>query len=185
MADKKTKKASRVAATKNAAAKKTATITAGKAVKKREKKASPPALPARKTAKKAAAKKTAKNKVAKKVVAKKRSPKKDEECFLTTACVNYYSLADDSYELATLRTFRDQYMLRSSEGKALVTEYYRIAPLIVSKIKKDKEHQKVYRYIYQRIQKACAEIEQKQNAIAQQTYTALVAHLSKKYSLPF
>lgn len=182
MADKKPKKVSRVAAAKNTAAKKAAQ-PAGKAIKKKVKKAATPALPVRKTGKKAAVKKTAKSKAAKKAVVKKRASKKDEECFLTTACVNYYSLADDSYELTTLRTFRDQYMLRSREGKVLVTEYYRIAPLIVSKIKKDKEHQKVYQYIYQRIQKACAEIEQKQNAIAQQTYTALVAHLSKKYSL--
>ena len=176
MGEKKTKKASRPAVAKKTAPKKTIKKAPGKANSTAKKASKPVAT------KKAAVKKTVKKKATKPVV-KKRASKKDEECFLTTACVNYYALADDAYELTTLRAFRDQYMLKRHEGKALVKQYYRVAPLIVSLIKKDKAHRRVYQYIYQCIQKACAEIEQRQYAIAQQTYTALVTHLSEKYSI--
>jgi hypothetical protein len=141
------------------------------------------------TPKKAVAKKVIlKKKPAKSVkpVTKKRSSKKtkdDEECFLTTACVSYYSLPDNGYELSTLRLFRDNHMLKNTKGKKLVKQYYSVAPRIVSMINKDKNRKGVYQYVYHSIQKACLEIEQKKYRLAQQTYIALVNHLSKKYRI--
>lgn len=137
--------------------------------------------------KKAVAKTPLKKKALKKVtpVTKKapKKPKDDEECFLTTACVNYYSLPDDGYELSTLRSFRDKHMLKTTKGKRLVKNYYSVAPRIVSMINKDKERKGVYQYVYHSIQKACSEIELKKYKVAQQTYIALVNHLSKKYRI--
>src|ERR1700741_227015 len=60
--------------------------------------------------------------------------KKDDNCFITTACVNYYGLDDDCYQLETLRKFRDNFLLKSPKDKKLVEQYYILAPTIVSKI---------------------------------------------------
>jgi hypothetical protein len=178
------KKAAKKVAVKKAVSKKKVISTRAVTKKVAAKKAPLKSAATKKTtAKKAAVKKkvTAPEKTKNKRASKKT--KDDEECFLTTACVRYYSLSDDAYELMTLRTFRDNYMLKSAEGKILVKQYYSIAPLIVSRIKKDKEHRSVYQYIYHCIQKACSEIEQQHYRIAQQTYMALVNHLSEKYKL--
>ncbi len=154
-----TKKASRPGVTKKAAKKKTVKKTVSKPA------AAKKTLSTRKTGKKPPYKK----------------PKKDEECFLTTACVNYYGLADDSYELKTLRSFRDTYMAIKTKGKALIKHYYNIAPTLVALINKDKEHKTVYQSVFTVIQKACTEIEQKRFAKAQNTYVSLVRGLQERY----
>ena len=74
-------------------------------------------------------------------------------------------------------------MMKNAKGRKLVKHYYSIAPKIVSMINKDKEHKGVYQYVYHSIQKACSEIELKKYRVAQQTYIALVNHLSKKYKV--
>jgi acyl-CoA-binding protein len=191
-----TKKASQAATKK--AAKKTSKASATKqasprpVVTKVTKKAPAKKSQATAAAKKATAKKPVKKKAVKgqkpsrPVVTKKSSSRKtkdDEECFLTTACVSYYSLPDDGYELSTLRSFRDKHMLKTAKGKQLVKNYYSVAPRIVSMINKDKERKGVYQYVYHSIQKACSEIELKKYKVAQQTYIALVNHLSKKYRI--
>ncbi|WP_198677928.1 CFI-box-CTERM domain-containing protein [Aliidiomarina shirensis] len=58
----------------------------------------------------------------------------DDDCFLTTAATACIGLADDCWELETLREFRDQHLLRTAAGTDLVREYYEIAPDIVSRI---------------------------------------------------
>jgi hypothetical protein len=49
-------------------------------------------------------------------------------CFLTTACTAARGLADDCTELAALRKVRDSYLMHSEHGRALVADYYRLAP---------------------------------------------------------
>ena len=58
----------------------------------------------------------------------------DQNCFLTTACVRALGLPDNCHELTVLRNFRDNYLMRSTSGRAAVEHYYRIAPEIVSAI---------------------------------------------------
>ena len=55
-------------------------------------------------------------------------------CFLTTACCEVVGLADDCFELATLRRFRDEVMMESADGRADVARYYAEAPVIVAAI---------------------------------------------------
>jgi hypothetical protein len=110
-----------------------------------------------------------------------KKPKKDEECFLTTACVTYYDLPDNAYELTTLRSFRDTYMATKPKGKQLIAHYYTIAPTLVVFINKDKDRKTIYASIFTVIQKACAEIEKKHFVKAQNTYLALVKNLQEKY----
>ena len=56
------------------------------------------------------------------------------ECFLTTACVNHKGLADDCFELESLRWLRDSVVRKQNDGDALIKEYYRIGPAIVEAI---------------------------------------------------
>ena len=55
-------------------------------------------------------------------------------CFLTTAVVELRGEPDGGPTLTALRAFRDGYMTRSAERRALVEEYYAIAPMIVAAI---------------------------------------------------
>ena len=55
-------------------------------------------------------------------------------CFLTTAVVELRGEADGGPTLTALRAFRDGYMTRTAERRALVAEYYAIAPKIVAAI---------------------------------------------------
>ena len=55
-------------------------------------------------------------------------------CFLTTAVVELRGEADGGPALTALRAFRDGYMARTAERRALVEEYYAVAPMIVAAI---------------------------------------------------
>ena len=58
-------------------------------------------------------------------------------CFLTTAVVERRGEPDDGPTLRLLREFRDGYMMRTPERRALVEEYYAIAPELVAAIPAD------------------------------------------------
>ena len=58
-------------------------------------------------------------------------------CFLTTAVVELRGEADDGPTLTTLREFRDGWLAETKEGRALIAEYYVLAPRIVSAIPED------------------------------------------------
>jgi hypothetical protein len=81
---------------------------------------------------KAAAMVKAMKKLAKDQAAEKCTP--ISECFLTTAAVNTVGLADDCWELATLRAFRDGPLQAMPGGAALSAGYYDRAPGIVRAI---------------------------------------------------
>ena len=57
------------------------------------------------------------------------------DCFLTTAIVERRGIeADGGPTLTALRRFRDGYMMKTSKRRALVAEYYEIAPRIAAAI---------------------------------------------------
>jgi hypothetical protein len=137
-----------------------------------------------KTAKAATKKKAAVKKVAKKAPAKKVKKKGETlMCFLTTACVRYYGLADNGYELKTLRRYRDQFLLSSQAGKVLVQEYYDLSPALVKKIERDRDKKTVYAYIYKQVLCACQKIEANHFLVAQKVYTDMVKTLLQRYSM--
>lgn len=55
-------------------------------------------------------------------------------CYLTTAAVDTVGLADDCWELQTLRRFRDNFLVLSSGGRALIATYYACAPELVRRV---------------------------------------------------
>lgn len=98
-------------------------------------------------------------------------------CFITTAVCKELQLADDCYELVTLRDFRDSYMLANAEGKELVEEYYATAPSIVAALGSSRDpnvRTAIYRdFNINFIKPAILAIEAKDYPAAQRIYTAL------------
>ena len=79
-------------------------------------------------------------------------------CYLTSACTYAKGLADDCYELETLRKYRDTWLRKTEEGEKLVRKYYEIAPKIVSAINERTDSKAVYEMIYNRMVKPCVEL---------------------------
>ena len=77
-------------------------------------------------------------------------------CFLTTACVQHAGLPDNCVELETMRSFRDNFILRLPEGSALVAEYYRTAPGIVRRISGVEERNAVLQHLLSKVREAVA-----------------------------
>lgn len=98
----------------------------------------------------------------------------DSSCFLTTACVAYMKKPDDCEELTVLRSFRDGYMLTNKEGKALVDEYYTIAPVIVEKLMASEHADAYFKDIYQTILKCVQLIKSGENEQAIDVYKQMV-----------
>jgi hypothetical protein len=134
---------------------------------------------------KKAAPKTSKKvsaKGSKKTSKKKAKGKKELMCFLTTACVRYFGLPDNCEQLTILRNYRDTYLGASDEGRELVEEYYRIAPVLVRKINKDSKRAGIYTYIYDVIRRSCDFIGLNDYQGAEKAYRAMVHNLSARYN---
>ena len=67
--------------------------------------------------------------------------RKGSFCFITTAVCEGLGKPDDCYELTTLRNYRDTWLSKIEGGMALIEEYYKIAPLIVSQIQKSDRYE--------------------------------------------
>lgn len=101
--------------------------------------------------------------------------KPGSQCFITTAVCKAANLPDDTWQLMKLRTFRDEYLLSTAEGKALVKEYYRIAPAIVELIDALPTARSIYNYLNNNfIVLALSKISTGDFAGAQGVYTAMV-----------
>jgi len=96
-------------------------------------------------------------------------------CFLTTAACEYQCLPDDCYELQTLRSFRDNILMPNLGGKALVHEYYQVAPGLVSLL----DDASVADLVWEQIQKTVGFIENNRNEDAKKCYTNMVNPLKK------
>lgn len=103
-------------------------------------------------------------------------------CYITTAVCESQGKADDCYELELLRDYRDQYLLSTPEGEALVEEYYNIAPTIVSRIARSKAPRQVYEEIWQNYLSPCVRlIEEGQREACRERYMAMVYDLKGRY----
>lgn len=77
-----------------------------------------------------------------------RIPSAGAPCFFTTATCGAVGLPDECFELRTLRQFRDMNLMRSADGRALVAEYYRIAPALVAAIDARADARRVWIGLY-------------------------------------
>ena len=72
-----------------------------------------------------------------------------EGCFITSACCETLGLADDCFELRTLRRYRDEVLVRRPSGRQEIEAYYRLAPLILAHLPHETREQRL-RAIYAR-----------------------------------
>ena len=100
-------------------------------------------------------------------------------CFLTEAVVGHRGIeADDGPTLSVLRRFRDDYMQRSPERRALVDRYYEIAPRIVAAIPRGHAD---WTWIGTRVDEAVAAIRAGEDDRAFGLYVAMVRRLEGRW----
>ena len=103
-------------------------------------------------------------------------------CYITTATLNSLNKPDDCYELSLLRNYRDEYLLSTQEGNAIVEEYYNIAPTIVKKIDRNADAAAIYQNIWSDYLSPCVRlIEENKNEDCKELYRDMVLGLEKKY----
>lgn len=103
-------------------------------------------------------------------------------CYLTTACINYFeqNFDDNCYELTVLRWFRDNFVSKDD-----IKHYYEVAPIIVETINKEEKSGIIYNYIYDNIVDYCVEqIEQGNYAKAYNRYKNSVLVLEEQFAKP-
>ncbi|MDR1017930.1 MAG: hypothetical protein LBM02_04430 [Lachnospiraceae bacterium] len=86
-------------------------------------------------------------------------------CYITTCICEGLGKEDSCYELTTLREYRDNYLLKSVEGKELVEDYYQIAPVIVMKLNMLKDKTKVLSNLYEKYIKRCIYLIENKNYV--------------------
>ncbi|MDE0051574.1 MAG: hypothetical protein OXO52_17430 [Rhodospirillales bacterium] len=99
-------------------------------------------------------------------------------CFLTTAVAEWRGESDNGPTLTALRAFRDGYMMRTPERRALVTEYYAIAPAISAAIPVGHAD---WKWIAARIDAAVAAIAEGAGDEAFCIYVAMVRRLQERW----
>ena len=103
-------------------------------------------------------------------------------CYLTTACINTKNLPDDCRELTILRSFRDNYLMYQSNGRADIQEYYQTAPKIVEVINGQNNKDEIYEELYNNVIVPCVElIEQGKNEEVYDKYKTMVKKLEQKF----
>lgn len=103
-------------------------------------------------------------------------------CFITTAVCRYLGKADNCAELTAFRNFRDGWLSRQPQGKALIDEYYRIAPVIVTAINFGGNPDTEYPAIWETWLQPCyAALNRGDNAVCFTLYTAMVRQLKARY----
>lgn len=103
-------------------------------------------------------------------------------CYITTAVCKSRHKPDDCYELSLLRSFRDDYLLKSAEGEAMVHEYYDVAPSIVKHIGKRADADVIYEEIWQQYLSPCIHlIEEDQKEECVDLYKQMVYDLKDRY----
>lgn len=105
-------------------------------------------------------------------------------CFLTTACVEAMELADNCWELTSLRRFRDTFLTESMGGRQMISQYYQIAPMILQGIRSRPDSQAILRGIHGPIHEIARWVclDRKDDAVAM--YRRLVLELMDRYLLP-
>jgi len=103
-------------------------------------------------------------------------------CYITTAVCEIQNKADDCYELMMFRDFRDKYLMKEEEGRALVDEYYELAPRILAAIDLKSSKDEIYQDIWNNHLSVClGNIENGQDSLCKDNYKNMVKTLERRY----
>lgn len=103
-------------------------------------------------------------------------------CFITTAVCRDSGKPDDCAELSAFRTFRDGYLRSCPDGPALISEYYDVAPGIVTRIDLSSHPSEVYEALQRDYLEPCyADLRAGRLAQCKERYVQMVRELEQKY----
>lgn len=71
-------------------------------------------------------------------------------CFVTTACCNFLGKPDHCWEMAALREFRDNWLLKQLGGEKYIHAYYEAAPKVVDMIQSSTSRSRILGTLYWR-----------------------------------
>ena len=104
-------------------------------------------------------------------------------CFITTAACTWQGKSDDCKELTAFRHFRDTWLAAQPDGKALIEEYYRIAPGIVTAMNLTAPDAH-YSTLWAEFLKPCYEaLLRGDNEGCKRLYTKMVQSLCRRYRI--
>ncbi len=105
-------------------------------------------------------------------------------CFITTAACRALKAQDDCDELMLLRDFRDSHLQIDSDGEAIVSEYYRIAPILIEHIDKLEDPWSKYQFLWEEyIGPSCDMIREGKYDEAKWVYIRMVESLCCEFSV--
>ena len=105
-----------------------------------------------------------------------------EGCYITTACVAAKGLPDNCEELELLRSFRDNYLMKSLEGIKDIDSYYRNAPKVVTSINALPNANEIWNRVYSEMVVPCVEmIKSDKLSETYALYKKCVKELADKY----
>lgn len=108
----------------------------------------------------------------------------DSWCFITTAACTALQGADNCEELNILRDFRDKHINDTANGRELVLEYYRIAPMIIDKINSESDPASIYKSLWTYyIEPSCREIKKSNYRVAKEIYIKMVISLCVRFQV--
>jgi len=102
-------------------------------------------------------------------------PSQVRPCFLTTATVETIGLSDDCWELQAMRKFRDGWLAKQPGGKAKIAAYYKGAPAICDRLRKEPEQ--LIKLYWTRIVPSALAAKIGANRLANRLYTRMVSEL--------
>lgn len=103
-------------------------------------------------------------------------------CYITTAVCESLHKPRDCYELQVLKAYRDNYLSTAPGGEALIAQYYDLAPTIVKRVNKQKEHETIYWELYDTYISPCVRlIEEGENEACREKYQEMVERLRAEY----
>jgi len=107
----------------------------------------------------------------------------EDDCYLTSACVAYTGLPDDCHELTTMRAFRDDFLLTTVPGVALVSRYYRHAPTLLSLISSSTTYAETMVWILQQVRETCDHFQAGRRPQALDIYFDMIIALETKFKI--
>ncbi len=107
----------------------------------------------------------------------------EDDCYLTSACVAHAGLTDDCYELTVMRAFRDDYLMTSVPGVALVSRYYRHAPNLLAAIRSSPDSDETMEWILQQVRETIRHYKDGRRTKALETYLDMIIALETEFQV--
>ena len=105
-----------------------------------------------------------------------------DECFITSACCDVLGLADNCFELRSLRAYRDDVLAKEPGGAEAIALYYDLAPVILRAMP-DARRNRILSVIYLRyVLPAALLARMGVSGLARRLYSAMMHRLARDFA---